>query len=235
MTRGITISLSLFLLCTHVATAQQQRDPIGRVRAQISFTRDVSATPVDGRVFLLISKNDKKEPRFEISEDETKSQQIFGIDVDGLVPGKSVLMDGTVLGYPVKSLDAIPVGDYYAQAVFHRYTVFHRLDGHVTKLPSDEGEVQRWWSKPGNFYSDVQRIHVDPSGVSVSISMTHVIPNIESAKDTKYVKHVVLQSKLLTQFWGEPMYLGAIVLLPEGWDIRGVDCRFAPVTARAHG
>lgn len=86
--------------------------------------------------------------------------KIFGIDVDGLVPGKSVLMDGTVLGYPVKSLDAIPVGDYYAQAVFHRYTVFHRLDGHVIKLPSDEGEVQRWWSKPGNFYSDVQRIHV---------------------------------------------------------------------------
>ena len=33
-----------------------------------------------------------------------------------------------------------------------------------------------------------------------------------------YVKHVKIQSDLLTRFWGRPMHLGAHVLLPEGFD-----------------
>ncbi len=32
------------------------------------------------------------------------------------------------------------------------------------------------------------------------------------------MKHVRIQSELLTKFWGRPMFLGANVLLPEGWD-----------------
>lgn len=44
------------------------------------------------------------------------------------------------------------------------------------------------------------------------------IPPIEPAKDTKYVKHVKILSKLLTEFWGRPMYLGACVQLPYGFD-----------------
>ena len=36
--------------------------------------------------------------------------------------------------------------------------------------------------------------------------------------DTKWVKHVRIQSDLLTKFWGRPTYLGAVVLLPDGWE-----------------
>lgn len=201
--------------------AASKGDGARHIRAEISFTREASAAPVDGRVFLLFSTqltDNKKEPRFQIIEDETKSQQIFGVDVDGLTPETIVRMDSSVLGYPVRNLDEIPAGDYYVQAVLHRYTTFHRSDGHVVKLPRDEGEGQQWHSKPGNFYSDVQRVHVDATGVNIRISITHVIPKIEPVKDTKYIKHIKLQSKLVTDFWGEPMYLGAIVLLPEGWD-----------------
>ena len=36
--------------------------------------------------------------------------------------------------------------------------------------------------------------------------------------DTKYIKHEQIQSERLTKFWGRPMYLGAHVLLPEGFD-----------------
>jgi hypothetical protein len=217
MTLQPVATLVLFLFSTTVGAAQNQASA-GHTRAAISFTQNVSSKSVNGRVFLLISKDNKREPRFEIGEDETKSQQIFGVDVDNLLPDTSVVMNGSVLGYPLRSLDEIPAGDYYAQAVLNRYTTFHRSDGHVVKLPKDEGEGQEWFSKPGNFYSDVQQIHIDTSGGSIKISMTHVIPKIEPAKDTKYIKHVVIQSKLLTEFWGQPGYLGAIVLLPEGWD-----------------
>src|SRR5690606_35300945 len=37
-------------------------------------------------------------------------------------------------------------------------------------------------------------------------------------EDTKYIKHIKMKSELLSKFWGEPVELGAHVLLPEGFD-----------------
>ena len=48
--------------------------------------------------------------------------------------------------------------------------------------------------------------------------MTEVIPPIAPPKDTKFIRHVRIQSKLLTKIWGRPVYLGAVVLVPEGFD-----------------
>jgi hypothetical protein len=47
--------------------------------------------------------------------------------------------------------------------------------------------------------------------------LDQVIPPIEAPKDTKYIKHIKIQSELLTRFWGRPMHLGAVVLVPEGF------------------
>lgn len=203
----------LFAQSNAVSTPEHAR----RVLAEISFTRGVIKAPVDGRVFLIISKDPTREPRYEITEDQMRSQQIFGVDVHGLTADRSVVMDGSILGYPLRSLSEVPAGDYYAQAVLQRYTIFHRRDGHVVELPKDEGEGQKWFKKPGNGYSAVQRIHIDPAGGSIRIRITRVIPPIPPPKDTEYVKHLVIRSRLLSDFWGQPVYLGAIVLLPEGW------------------
>jgi hypothetical protein len=48
--------------------------------------------------------------------------------------------------------------------------------------------------------------------------MENEIPPIEEPVDTKYIKHIKIQSKLLTEFWGTPMFLGAHVLVPEGFE-----------------
>jgi len=81
------------------------------------------------------------------------------------------------------------------------------------------GEGQQWNRKPGNLYSKAQKIHVDPvAGGAIKLSMTEKMPPVEPPKDTKYVKHFTIQSKLLSDFWGRPMFLGAIVVLPEGFD-----------------
>ena len=59
------------------------------------------------------------------------------------------IIDGGVLGYPRKSLADIPPGEYFVQAVLHRYETFHRADGHTVKLPMDRGEGQHWNQAPG--------------------------------------------------------------------------------------
>jgi hypothetical protein len=83
----------------------------------------------------------------------------------------------------------------------------------------DRGEGQQWNKAPGNLYSTPQEMAVDPaSPAPLSIRLDKVIPPIEPPKTTKYIKHETIQSERLTKFWGRPMYLGAHVLLPEGFD-----------------
>jgi len=83
----------------------------------------------------------------------------------------------------------------------------------------DRGEGQRWDRAPGNLYSTPKRVRIVPQeNKTIYITLDKKIPPISPPKDTKFIKHVKIQSKLLTEFWGHPMYLGACVLLPEGFD-----------------
>jgi hypothetical protein len=188
-------------------------------RFEISFPKEASAAPLDGRVMLVISTSDKPEPRFQISFN-AQTQQAFGVDVDTLAPGAAAVVDSMTLGYPHDSLKDIPAGDYYVQAVLNIYETFHLANGHTVKLPPDKGEGQHWQRKPGNLYSKVQKVHLDAgSDQTIRLSLTEKIPDVPAAdSDTKWVRHVKIRSELLSRFWGRPIELGAVLLLPDGWE-----------------
>lgn len=173
--------------------------------------------PVDGRVLFLLSKNDAPEPRMQI-DDTPQSQMVFGVTVDGLKPGQPVTITDAASGYPVRRLSDVPPGDYMVQAVLNVYETFHREDGKTVKLAPDRGEGQHWNLAPGNLYSAPKKMHIGLGGAPIEVTLDKVIPPIVQEPDTKYVKHLKIQSELLTKFWGRPMFLSAIVLLPEGFD-----------------
>ena len=204
----------------HFAVAQNSaKASASKLRFEISFPSSLSNKPLDGHIMLGIAKDEKPEPRYQLKEEEAESAQFFGLDVDGLAPGNSAMIDSSTLGYPLVSLAAIPAGDYYVQAVLNIYETFHRSDGHSVKLPPDMGEGQQWFEKPGNLFSKPQRLHIDPSsGGVIRIALSEKVPPVQPPADTQYIKHFRMQSKLLSDFWGRPMYLGAIVVLPEGFD-----------------
>jgi hypothetical protein len=103
--------------------------------------------------------------------------------------------------------------------LLHKYETFHLKNGKVVKLPMDRGEGQHWNLAPGNIYSKPIKIHFDPKNTEVvQLTIDQIIPPIIEPTDSKYIKHIKIQSKLLTEFWGRPMYLGAHILLPEGFD-----------------
>jgi len=194
------------LLFLASALAAQTKSPL---RFEISWPKQQ-----DGHIVLIISTA-PGEPRNAVSESLT-TQQIFGTDVDN---SSSTAIDSATLGYPRASLNQIPAGDYTIQAVLNIYETFHRSDGHTVKLPMDQGEGQHWNRKPGNLYSEPLKLHIDPaSSTPIKIALTKTVPATDPPQDTKYIKHIRIQSKLLTAFWGRPMYLGAIVLLPDGFD-----------------
>ncbi len=211
-------SMLLFIEVLWVPTAAAPPAASTELRFAVSFPAERSKTPLDGRLLLLISTDGNAEPRFQISEGPD-TQLVFGIDVDGLAPGAEAVVDASAFGYPVRSLAALPPGEYYVQALLHRYETFHRADGHIVKLPMDRGEGQLWNAAPGNLYSAPRRMTLDPAkSGTVRIALDREIPPIAPPKDTRYIRHERIQSELLTKFWGRPMFIGACLLLPEGFD-----------------
>ena len=183
----------------------------------VEHPKDEHGTVLEGRVLLFLSKNNTEEPRFQIS-DKSSTGFVFGIDINSKQSSETIV-DNKAFGYPVTSIDQIPPGEYYAQALLHKYETFNLKTGHTVSLPMDRGEGQRWHSAPGNYYSKVKKISLDPTKrKSVKITLDQIIPKITPPIDTKYVKHIKIESKLLSDFWGKPMHLGAHVLLPEGFD-----------------
>jgi hypothetical protein len=216
------LSASLLLLCA-VACGESGAASSGTpgdapLRFAIRFPAERSATPLDGRLLLMVSADTGAEPRFQISAG-ANTQLIFGIDVDSLAPGEDAIIDATAFGFPLSSIAMIPAGRYRVQALLNRYEMFRLSTGQTVKLPPDKGEGQVWNRKPGNLYSTPQEVAIDPARDEViSISMDQEIEAIPDPPETKYVKHVRIESRRLSDFYGRPMSLGAHVLLPEGFD-----------------
>jgi hypothetical protein len=218
--RSLSIYLTVALLSVVLPFKGElgAKNPAGKLRFALSFPVERSKAALDGRLLLMISTDGSKEPRAQI-DDSPRTQQIFGIDIDGLKPGQDAYIDGSVFGYPVKSLNQVPAGTYWVQALLHKYETFHRADGHTVKLPMDRGEGQHWNLAPGNIYSKPRQITIDPNKEeTVSVSLDQEIPPISPPKDTRYIKHIKIESKKLTEFWGRPIHLGACILLPHGYD-----------------
>lgn len=196
------------------ATSPKAKSP----RFEISIAPSQHSAPLDGRLLLLLSTDPAAEPRLQFN-DRPSTQLGFGIDVEDWKPGVSRAIDSAAFGYPIRSVRDIKPGEYFVQAVLHKYETFRRADGHTVKLPMDRGEGQQWNRAPGNLYSKPVKLAIDPGKTAViRIELDQVIPPIPEPKDTKYIKHVRIQSEKLTRFWGRPMNLGAHVLLPEGFD-----------------
>ena len=149
--------------------------PAGPPSVTVRLAPGVASAAIDGRLLLLISTEKTGEPRLQIDAGP-KTQQVFGIDVEGWRPGDSKTIDGDVLGYPRASLRDVPPGEYRVQALLHRYETFTRADGHVVKLPMDRGEGQQWNRAPGNLFSTPASVRIDASGAAIQVTIDQVIP-----------------------------------------------------------
>lgn len=204
----ITISTLIFFL-----TLNLEAQPI-----IIKYPSDHYSEKLDGRLILLISETNKTEPRFQLT-DKPATCQAFGIDVAEWNTNKDLEFDLKAFGYPIQNFEDLSSGDYFIQLLFHKYETFHRADGHVVKLPMDRGEGQQWNRAPGNVYSIARKYTIDhKKPISIEVNLDQIIPPIEVPSDTKYIKHIKIKSELISSFWGRDMFLGAHVLLPEGFD-----------------
>jgi hypothetical protein len=183
----------------------------------VQFPADAHPQPLTGRVYVMLTRNSQREPRFQVRR--ARGIPFWGQNVSGLNPGEQAVVDEKAFGFPLRSISNIPAGEYYVQGFINVYSEFKRSDGRTVWLHQDHWEGQNWLRSPGNMYSEVQKVRIDPAQKqTIELVCSHVIPPIESPPDTKWVKRIKFQSRLLLEFWGQPMFIGATVLLPKGYD-----------------
>lgn len=213
---AIIFTLLLTLLYPPAGLSNPAPTP-SSLKIKITYSADAHSGTLTGRAYFILSRKHEPEPRFQARRGT--GAPIWGQNFKDIKPGESIVIDGATFGYPLESITDIPAGEYYLQGFINVYTEFKRADGHTLWMHQDQWEGQSWVRSPGNMYSDVKKIKIDPSeSGSITLQCKNVIPPVEIPKDTKWVKRIKFKSKLLSDFWGQPMYLGATILLPKDYD-----------------
>ncbi len=191
--------------------------PAAAQRIEVTIAPGLTDAPATGRVFVIFTRDNSREPRFQAGS-YNSSVPFFGVDANELGPNTLAVIDAATPGFPVKSIHDVPAGDYFVQGVFVVYTRVTPKHGKTIWLPWDQWEGRQWDRTPGNLLSEVQQVRWDPTGSSLKIALTKKIPPIAMLADTRWVKRIKIESKILTEWWGKTVYLGATVLLPKGWE-----------------
>ncbi|HEU5219075.1 MAG TPA: hypothetical protein VFU23_10475, partial [Gemmatimonadales bacterium] len=94
-------------------------------RFEITVPASAHAGPLTGRLVLVLARKSEPEPRYTISP---SGPALFAIDLAQQPAGRAAVIDGKALGL-TGSLNELPPGDYFAQAVINVYEEAHRSDG----------------------------------------------------------------------------------------------------------
>ena len=185
-------------------------------RIEIAFPKEARSAPVTGMVYVAISRDNQQSP---IEQAAPTGAPLFSRFVEGLAPGTAVAITADDRGHPVTSLRDVPAGEYWMQPFVNVYTRFPRADGKTVWLHNDQWEGQNWKRSPGNLTGDPVKVRFDPkSDDPIRLVAGKVIPQVQPPADTEMVKRIRIQSPILTKWWGQPMYIGATVLLPKDYD-----------------
>ena len=227
-------SISRLLLWTALALVAVQAGAadIDKARFEVSIARSAASEPITGRLLVVVSTRETPEPRFAIG---LTGPLMLGRDIEQLSPGSVAKVDASSDSYPLESLRNLPAGDYFVQALVIRYHRTTRADGHTVWVPTQHRRLRStpYFALPGNLYSKVQKLKLDPAaGFNARIELTDVVPPAEELQDTPWLRHVRIKSKLLSDFWGTPVYLGASALLPRDYD-KHPDVRYPTIYAQS--
>jgi hypothetical protein len=174
--------------------------PAGSHQFVVTVAPGLLAKPTDGRVMVVIANSENPEPRRTIGNTGLTTPIVIGTDADGFAPGVEAVVNDRSEIFPIEKLAALPAGEYVVQAVF------------------DWNPDLRLPTAPGNLYSKPQKLRLDPTaGYTIHINLTEQAPADTPPQDTNSVKYLKFESKLLSQFFGRPMFLRIGVALPRAF------------------
>ncbi|MDQ3069655.1 MAG: alpha/beta hydrolase-fold protein [Acidobacteriota bacterium] len=227
--------------CCLAAGLVSAQTPSPGPRFEISFSGAARKEAVTGRVYVAFARDSERAPgrqggppRTPIELTGPTGAPLFSTMVEGLAAGAAAVIDSGHLGHPVESLRDIPAGEYWVQPFVNVYTKFPRKDGHTVWMHMDQWEGQDWKRSPGNLFGDPVKVRFDPKSTDpIRLVADKIIPPIALPADTAQVKRFRIQSRILSEWWGHPIYVGATVLLPRDYDTQP-EARYPAVYFQGH-
>lgn len=184
-------------------------------RFEVSFPKAAHPEAVTGMVYVAVSRENDRTP---VEQTSTTGVPLFSTCIQALKPGIAAVIDGKSRSYPLASLRDLPAGKYWVQPFVNIYTRFPRADGKTVWLHMDQWEGQDWKRSPGNLFGTPVQITFNPkSSRPIRLVADKIIPPIQIPADTGMVKRIRIKSDILSKWWGQPIYLGATVLLPRDY------------------
>ncbi len=174
------------------AAAPGQSAPTFEVR----FDPAVQASPYSGRVYVVLTHEERVEPR-QIMGNWFDPPPTFAVDVAGVAPDGSVVIDSGALWFPTR-LGDLPAGPYRAQAVARRHP-----------------DSPRPGRGPGDLYSEAMTVTI--GGGPVTLTLDRVVSEERPFVETETVRLMEIVSPSLSAFHGREMKIRAGVVLPQGW------------------
>ena len=196
--------------------------PAGSSRIAVSFGRELGDMPLDGRLLVMLSTDDRGRAAVP---DHREPQDPADLRHRRRRPGA-----GTG-GRDRRERAGIPAREPAARAA--RQVPHPGPAAQVRDVPprrrarrqaphgSRRGAALEPGAREPLQHAPGDHDRAGPAGrqpTTIAVKLDKVIPPIPDPPTTKYIKHEKIQSERLTKFWGRPMHLGAHVLLPEGFD-----------------
>jgi S-formylglutathione hydrolase FrmB len=178
-----------FVLFNGIVSAQEM--PF--IKTKISVSPEVKSSFIkDGRLILHMTKVRGKEPRMgaEVTIGVTASDWDTKVAFTFTTKDKNVLVSGNLDGMIKSEL-------CYFQVVY--------------KQNLDDGQE----NIPGNLYSKVDSANIS-ANMNIELNLSQLITQIEVINH-RFIKPVVIKSRLLSEFSGYDRYLKAAILLPSGY------------------
>ncbi len=170
------------------------------LRFEVGIQEGLVSTPQTGRLLVILGRTEKPEPRLLLGRTGPDAPIVLAGDVTGFMPGMAGMLDQSAITFPITNLAALPAGDYFVQAIL------------------DSNRDLRSPAAPGNLYNRGRQVHLDPArGGTVKLELTRQVPPEQLPADTEFIKYVKIQSKLLSEFHGRPIYLRAGIILPRDY------------------
>ncbi len=217
--------LFLAFLLIGIAAGQSGASARSAVQFQVSLQPSLVTNAQDGRLFVILDNTNSPEPRLRLGDPSDRAPQAFARDVQGFKAGNPMIIGRDAFGFPFDALSKLPAGDYYVQALLSCNQDLRRTDA------------------PGNLYSLPRRVRLDQAAsATIQIELSRRLPPDELPVDTDQVKFLKVESKLLSRFFGRPIYLRAGILLPRDYGqdaskryplwvrIGGLNTRYTAVT-----
>ncbi len=167
--------------------------------SEVTISLPESNAAHTGRLFLAFTKESDTEPRLTIGDEAApiNASPFFAQDVENW--NGAPMPFSPSASFPLQNFSELEEGEWHVQALLDVNNVLSDLDS------------------PGNYYSASQTIQISSNTQSLEFELTYTVAEESLPEDSELLKFVRIRSDMLSQFYGEDIYLRASVLLPTSY------------------